>query len=92
LHASFTSFSAVEYFFHTPGAVLAAWIHYLAFDLFVGAWMVQDARRRRILHLAVIPCLMLTFVLGPAGLLIYFLLRTGLRGSVDAEKEAPEKK
>lgn len=84
LHANFTSLGAVEYLFHSQGAVLAAWIHYLAFDLFVGAWMVQDARRRRILHLAVIPCLIVTFVLGPAGLLVYFLLRAGLRGSVDA--------
>jgi ABA4-like protein len=86
LHANFVSYGAVEYFFHLPGVVLAAWIHYLAFDLFVGAWMVQDARRRRILHLAVIPCLILTFVLGPAGLLFYFMLRTGLRGSTDAKE------
>jgi hypothetical protein len=84
LHANFVSLGAVEYVFHSPGLVLAAWIHYLAFDLFVGAWMVQDARRRRILHLAVIPCLMLTFVLGPAGLLVYLILRTGLRGTVES--------
>jgi hypothetical protein len=41
--------------------------------------MVSDAKRLRILHLAVIPCLCLTFLFGPAGLLVYMLLRGGLR-------------
>ena len=79
LHFTFKSFDAVVYLFHTPGMVLAGWIHFLAFDLFAGAWMVRDARRLRILHLAVIPCLLLTFLMGPVGLLIYLILRTGLR-------------
>ena len=79
LHASYMSFAAVDYLFHTPGGELAGWIHFLAFDLFIGAWMVADAKRLRILHLAVIPCLCLTFLFGPAGLLVYMLLRGGLR-------------
>jgi len=79
LHASYMSFAAVDYLLHTPGGELMAWIHFLAFDLFIGAWMVGDARRLRILHLAVIPCLCLTFLFGPAGLLVYALLRGGLR-------------
>jgi hypothetical protein len=79
LHASYMSFAALDYLLHTPGGELMAWIHFLAFDLFVGAWMVSDARRLHILHLAVIPCLCLTFLFGPAGLLVYGLLRGGLR-------------
>jgi SNF family Na+-dependent transporter len=59
--------------------VLLGWVHFLAFDLFIGAWMVRDARRLKILHLAVIPCLLVTFLLGPVGLLTYLVLRTGLR-------------
>src|SRR6266566_35749 len=51
--------------------VLAGWIHYLAFDLFVGSWEVRDARERGIPHLAVVPCLLLTFMFGPAGWLAY---------------------
>jgi hypothetical protein len=86
LHAGIVSLGAVEYMFHSPGMILAAWIHYLAFDLFVGAWMVRDSRRLRILHLAVIPCLIVTFLFGPVGLAVYLLLRTGLRGA-DAAKE-----
>jgi Domain of unknown function (DUF4281) len=88
MHANFWSLGAAEYTFHTPGLVLLAWIHFLAFDLFVGAWMVRDARRLRILHLAVIPCLLLTFLFGPVGLLVYLLLRTSLRRGVEASQSA----
>jgi hypothetical protein len=86
MHASYMSLAAVDYLLHTPGGELAAWIHLLAFDLFVAAWMVGDAKRLRILHLAVIPCLCVTFVFGPAGLLIYALLRAGLRRPASASQ------
>ena len=54
--------------------LLAGWVQYLAFDLFIGAWQVRDARTQGISHLLVIPCLLLTFLFGPAGLL-HFLIR-----------------
>lgn len=38
-----------------PWLLLAGWLHYLAFDLFVGAWEVRTARRDGIAHLAVVP-------------------------------------
>ena len=79
IHPNVTSLGAVVYLFHSPGLVLAGWIHYLACDLFIGAWMVRDSRRLRIPHVAVIPCLLLTFLFGPVGLLVYLSLRTGMR-------------
>ncbi len=85
LHTNFT-LGAVEYQFHSQGLVLAAWIHLLALDLFAGAWMVRDARRLKILHLAVIPCLLMTFLMGPVGLLIYLSLRTGLRRGAETRE------
>lgn len=51
-----------------PQIALAGWLHYLAFDLFVGAWEARTARAEGIPHWAVIPCLILTFLFGPAGL------------------------
>ncbi len=84
LHLNFKSLAAVEYLFQNPGLVLSGWVHFLAFDLFVGAWMVRDSRRLKILHLAVIPCLLLTFLMGPVGMLIYLVLRTGLRRGADS--------
>jgi hypothetical protein len=54
---------------------LAGWIHYLAFDLFLGAWEVRTAERERISFFLVIPCLALTFLFGPAGFLAFSALR-----------------
>lgn len=61
--------------FSAPHLVLAGWIHYLIFDLFVGAWEARDAYRRGISHLWVIPCLIATLMAGPLGLLLYVLIR-----------------
>lgn len=72
---NFNSLAGVMILFQSPWLVLAGWIHYLAFDLFIGAWEVRDAQRVGLNHLWVIPCLFLTFMAGPVGLLLYFLLR-----------------
>jgi hypothetical protein len=73
--ADFSSLRGVMQLFTSPFAVLAGWVHYLAFDLFVGAWEVRDAKRRGIAHLWVVPCLFFTLMLGPIGLMIYLLIR-----------------
>jgi hypothetical protein len=75
----FSSLPAVAVLFSNPWVLLAGWIHYLAFDLFVGSWEVRDARDRGIPHLAVVPCLALTFLFGPAGWLLYTIVRFGFR-------------
>jgi len=61
--------------FSAPQIVVAGWIHYLIFDLFVGAWESRDAQRRGVPHLLVIPCLLMTLMVGPIGLLFYVLVR-----------------
>lgn len=86
---AFGSLAGVRAAFGIDGMLLAGWIHYLAFDLFVGCWEVRDARRLRIHHFLVIPCLGLTFMMGPVGLLAYLLLRAGLRRSVTVEDPVP---
>jgi len=71
----FSSLPAVATLFANPWLLLAGWIHYLAFDLFVGSWEARDARERGVPHLALVPCLLLTFLFGPAGWLLYLLAR-----------------
>ena len=71
----FGSLAGVMKLFTNEWAVLAGWIHYLAFDLFVGSWEVSDAQRKGISHVLVIPCLMLTFFLGPIGFLVYCVIK-----------------
>jgi hypothetical protein len=57
----------------------------LAFDLVVGAWESRDARQAGIAHWKVVPCLLLTFLLGPMGLLVYLLLRYSTVGKDSVE-------
>jgi hypothetical protein len=72
----FDSLPNVMRLFTKPEIALAGWIHYLAFDLFVGAWEVRIAREERIPFILVVPCLLLTFLFGPAGYLAFVSLRS----------------
>jgi len=65
--------------FSDPHVMLIGWVHYLAFDLWTGAWEVEEAGRRGMPHWAVLPGLVLTFLAGPIGLVLFLLLRTGWR-------------
>ena len=71
----FGSLAAVRELFGEPGLLAAGWLHYLAFDLFVGAWIAERAARLGLPHLVVLPLLVLTFLFGPAGLLAFSLVR-----------------
>jgi hypothetical protein len=72
----FDTLDNVARLFETRELLLAGWMHYLAFDLFVGAWEVRTARAEGMNFLLVIPCLVLTFLFGPAGLLLFLMLRS----------------
>ncbi len=72
----FGSLAEVSQLFENPWSLLAGWVHYLAFDLFVGSWEVENAQKLGISHWFIIPCLLFTFLLGPIGLLLYLILRT----------------
>lgn len=72
----FSTLDGVSALFNNRWLLLAGWLHYLAFDLLVGTWEVRDARRRGIPHAAVLPCLALTFMVGPAGWLLYYAARS----------------
>ena len=74
--AGFGSVEAVMLTFDSEWGVLAGWAHYLAFDLFVGGWILRDAPNGR--YRLIVP-LILTLVVGPIGLLIYLLGRTWFR-------------
>jgi hypothetical protein len=78
----FGSLPDVQALFTNPHIALAGWLHYLAFDLFLGAWEVRTARAEGIPHWMVVPCLILTFLFGPAGLLAFAILRFTLTRKV----------
>jgi len=74
----FGSITEVRALFANDSALAAGWLHYLAFDLFVGAWISRDGLGRGISAWLILPCLLLTFLFGPTGLLLYLVLRLAL--------------
>lgn len=75
----FDTLDNVALLFQSRELLLAGWLHYLAFDLFIGAWIVRQARGLTIPFLLVVPCLILTFLFGPAGLFAFIAIRLALR-------------
>lgn len=74
----FDTLANVMTLFTNPAVALAGWVHYLTFDLFVGAWITRTARAEGINHFLILPCLVLTFLFGPAGFLAFTALRASL--------------
>ena len=86
--AGFGSLQGVMLLFQSPTAVLGGWIHYLVFDLFIGAWIVRDARRQGINHWLTTPFLFATLMVGPVGLMLYLLLRLAMKRTVTLVESA----
>ncbi|MCF8505092.1 MAG: DUF4281 domain-containing protein [Caulobacter sp.] len=72
----FDSLAKVMILLSVPATMLPAWIHFLCFDLWVGTWEAEDAPKSGVPHWLMLPVLFLTFMYGPAGLLLYLVLRT----------------
>ncbi len=61
-------------------ALNASWLHFLALDLFAGAWMVRDGLALDMPDWLIFLCLPFTLMLGPVGVLLYIVLRFALFG------------
>ncbi|MCG6144385.1 ABA4-like family protein [Leptospira bandrabouensis] len=72
---NFSSLESVRLLFANDYFLLAGWIHYLAFDMFIGTWETEDAIKEKINRWILVPILALTFYFGPAGWLLYLILR-----------------
>ncbi len=70
----FGSLEEVAALFRNEWVLVAGWLHYLAFDFFVGCWVLAGAREQGIPHWLTVPVLLMTFMLGPAGYLAYRVL------------------
>jgi hypothetical protein len=69
------SFDGIKNLFRNTDMLMTGWLNYLGFALLVGIWETNDAQKNKIPHIWVAPCLLLTFVMGPVGLLLYLLIR-----------------
>jgi uncharacterized membrane protein YhdT len=75
----FDTLPNVMLLFDHPGVATAGWIHFLAFDLAVGGWIVRQARANGVPHWMVLPCLFMTLMFGPVGLLMFLAIKTGYK-------------
>lgn len=75
---NFNSIAGVRALFANDAALAAGWLHYLAFDLFVGTWIAKTGLAERIHPLLLLPALFLTLMFGPLGLLLFLILRLTL--------------
>lgn len=80
----FATLAQVMRLFDFPGAALAGWVHYLAFDLLIGLWIARTARAQGIAHWLILPCLALAFLFGPAGFLSFLILTAALHKGIPA--------
>jgi Domain of unknown function (DUF4281) len=69
------SLSGIASLLGTPAGATIAWVHFLAFDLFVGRWVYLDSREKKLSPLLVSPILFFVLMLGPLGFLLYLLVR-----------------
>lgn len=68
------SFEGIKQLFANEKGLIVAWIHYLAFDMMVGIYECEQALKRTIPHWLLLPCLLFTFMLGPIGWLMFWLI------------------
>jgi len=70
----YNSLQQVRTLFADDGLLLAGWVHYLAFDLLIGFAIVSASQKKNITHWLVIPCLIMTFMFGPCGFMLYQII------------------
>ncbi|GAA0757735.1 hypothetical protein GCM10009433_14260 [Psychroflexus lacisalsi] len=73
---SFSKLEGIKAMFTSDEAVVTGWVHYLVFDLLVGHWILKQSQKENINHFLIIPCLLLCFMFGPVGYLLYFIIKT----------------
>lgn len=74
----FSSIAEVRTLFAVDEILVAGWLHYLAFDLFVGTWIAQRSDEARIPRLIQAVFLLATFMFGPIGFLLFVVTRAAI--------------
>jgi hypothetical protein len=86
---SLPTLSGVANLLASPEGATIAWIHLLAFDLFVGRWIYFDSDERRFSRWLMAPILFFTLMLGPIGLLLYLITRMAANPSKNTAPAVP---
>ncbi|MEM6857483.1 MAG: ABA4-like family protein [Pseudomonadota bacterium] len=85
----FGSLDQVGVLLGKPEMLLAGWVHYLAFDLFIGGWIAVEADKIGLNRVVQAPILVATFMLGPLGLAIFLAIKASTLRWPKAKAIAP---
>ncbi len=61
--------------FGNKSFLMMFWIHFISINLFIGGWIVKDSQKFSINKILLIIPLTVTYLIGPIGLFIYWLIR-----------------
>ena len=61
--------------FSNEAFLLIFWLHFLSINLFVGNWIANDGRIYLVSKFLVVIALILTYLTGPVGLVVYWFFR-----------------
>ena len=85
----FLSLAEVQTLLADRHIALAGWIHFLAFDLFVGLWIAARADAMALHRIIQAPILLAAFMFGPLGFLLFQAVRLGA-SAMGKANTAPE--
>ena len=71
----YLSISNLSNLFTSNTFLMLFWIHFVSINLFVGGWIVRDSQRLLIGKILVAVPLIITYLIGPLGIFIYWLIR-----------------
>ena len=71
----YLSISNLSNLFSNNLFLILFWIHFVSINLFVGGWMVRDSQKLVINKILVAFPLIITYLIGPLGVFIYWLIR-----------------
>ncbi|MBD1164982.1 DUF4281 domain-containing protein [Pelagibacterales bacterium SAG-MED13] len=61
--------------FTNKSFLMMFWIHFISINLFIGSWIVKDSQKFAMSKILLIVPLIVTYLIGPIGLFIYWLIR-----------------
>jgi hypothetical protein len=88
VEGGFGSFAEIKTLFQSDYMLAAGWIHFLAFDLFVGVWIAKRSDEIGLSRLLQAPILALTFLFGPGGLALFIALRWAMSATSRLETKS----
>tara|TARA_Y100001954_G_C15230813_1_gene323311 strand:- start:14 stop:487 length:474 start_codon:yes stop_codon:yes gene_type:complete len=71
----YVGLDSVSDLFSNKSFLITFWIHFIAINLFIGGWIVKDSQKFQINKILLFFPLLTTYLIGPLGLFLYWLIR-----------------